>query len=290
MATETIVGQGQYRYAIDKRWGRGADGVPAFGLVSGVACDSQDNVYVFQRTPDPGVLVFTPEGRLLRRWGEGRFRHPHGIWISPRDELLLTDRETHLVTRWTTDGRLLQQWGTPDRPGAAGAPFNEPTHAIEAPDGEVYVSDGYGQDRVHRFAPDGRLLASWGEPGTGAGQFHLPHDIWLDSRGRLLVCDRTNQRIQQFDRAGRYLGEWAGWNVPQQLFERDGVLYLVEGGPRVTIMTLDGEPLAQWGSRGDGPEQFTDSPHGVWVDTRGDVYVSEVTSHNKLQKCVRVGR
>ncbi len=290
MAMETaIVGQGPFTYEVDNRWGRGEGGVAAFGLVSGIACDSQDRVYVFNRLPNPAVLVFDRAGRLLTRWGEGQFRHPHGIWISPSDELYLTDRETHLVSRWTFEGKLLQQWGTPNRPGAPGEPFNEPTHAVVTPDGDLYVSDGYGQSRVHRFAADGRLLTSWGEPGSGPGQFNLPHDVWVDSRDRVLVCDRPNERIQHFDRDGRYLGEWRDLRVPQQVFERYGVLYLAEGGPRVTLMTLDGDTLAQWGSHGDRPEQFTDSPHGIWVDSRGDIYVSEVTSHDKLQKFIRTG-
>ncbi len=286
MAT-TIVGSGEHTYEVDKGWGRRAGGVPAFGLVSGVACDSQDRVYVFNRLPTAEMLVFDPDGRLLSRWGEGQFRHPHGVWMSPRDELYLTDRDTHLVTKWTIDGKLLQSWGTPDRPGAPGMPFNQPTRAVVAPDGELYVSDGYGQSRVHRFGVDGRLIQSWGEPGTGPGQFNLPHDAWVDPRNRVLVCDRANHRIQQFDRAGRYLGEWSGLPVPQQLFGRDDRLYLADGAPRVAVLSLDGEVLASWGSRGPAPEQFTDSPHSIWADSRGDLYVGEVTSQDKLQKFIR---
>ncbi len=289
METRTIVGSGRYTYEVDKQWGRRAGGVTAFGVVSGIACDSDDRVYVFNRLPDPRVIVLDRDGKLLGAWGVGKFKHPHGIWMSPRDELYLTDRDMHLVTRWSTDGKPLQSWGTPNQPGPPGQPFNQPTRAVVAPDGEMYVSDGYGQRRVHRFAADGTLLASWGEEGTGPGQFALPHDVWVDPRDRVVVCDRENNRIQLFNRQGAYLGEWDDLKAPMQVFVKDDVLYLAEARQQITIMTLDREILTRWGSKGDAPDQFTDSPHSIWVDSRGDIYVSEVTAQNKLQKYVRIG-
>src|SRR5579884_470502 len=198
MEMRTTVGRGAYTYEVDKQWGRRAGGVTAFGLVSGVACDSEDRVYVFNRLPEPRIIVLDRDGRLQDEWGAGQFKHPHGIWMSPHNELYLTDRDTHLVTRWSRDGKLLQSWGTPNQPGPPGQPFNQPTRAVVAPDGEMYVSDGYGQRRVHRFSADGKLKASWGEEGTGPGQFALPHDVWVDPRDRVLVCDRENQRVQHF--------------------------------------------------------------------------------------------
>ena len=284
----TIVGSGPFTYEVDKRWGRGPGGVPELGLVSGVACDSADRVYVFVRLPRAEMLVFDPTGRLLARWGEGQFRHPHGAWMSPRDELYLTDRDAHLVMRWTADGKLLQTWGTPGQTGAPGAPFNQPTRAALAPDGEMYVSDGYGQSRAHRFGADGKLRSSWGQPGSGPGDFGLPHDVWVDPRGRVLVCDRPNNRVQHFDREGRCVGEWAGLEAPQQVFVRGEIAYVAEAGQRITVMSLDGQVLARWGSRGPAPEQFTDSPHSIWVDSRGDVYVGEVVAPDRFQKFIRV--
>jgi DNA-binding beta-propeller fold protein YncE len=284
---KTTVGQGNFSYAVDKHWGRHTGQQSAFGLISGVACDSRDRVYLFNRLPDPRVLVLDRSGNLLNEWGRGQFGHPHGIWISPEDEVYLTDRDTHLVTRWTTDGRLLQSWGTPGQPGAPGQPFNQPTHAFVASDGAMFVSDGYGQRRVHRFGSDGKLERSWGEEGDGPGQFALPHDVWIDERGRVIVCDRENQRIQFFDREGVYLAEWNDLKAPMQVFIRDEIIYLAEAGQQISILTLDGQTLARWGSRGPGDDQFTDSPHSIWVDSRGDVYVSEVTGQDKFQKYVR---
>jgi DNA-binding beta-propeller fold protein YncE len=285
--SRTIVGTGKYTYEAQKRWGRGPGGVAAFGLISGVACDSQDRVYAFNRLPNPRILVLDPNGKLLHEWGAGQFKHPHGIWISPQDELYLTDRDTHLVTRWTTDGKLLQSWGTPDQPGAPGQPFNQPTHAYLTSAGDLFVSDGYGQHRVHRFGKDGKLEVSWGEKGTGPGQFALPHDVWVDPRGRVVVCDRENQRIQFFNRDGVYLSEWNDLKAPMQVFVNDNIMFLAEARQQISILTLDGEVLSRWGSSGPGPDQFTDSPHGIWVDSRGDIYISEVTGQDKFQKYVR---
>jgi sugar lactone lactonase YvrE len=283
---ETIYGGGDYRFQVVPDWGRGPDGVPNLGLVSMVACDAQDRVYVFQRAPEPIMLVFAPEGRLLQRWGEGAFKHPHGVWIGPDQTVYCTDRDTHTVTQWTLDGSLLRTWGTPNQPGAPGAPFNEPTRAFVAPSGDLFVSDGYGQHRVHRFAANGTLLRSWGEQGTGPGQFGWPvHSVWVDRRGRVLIVDRQNGRVQHFTLDGAYTGEWASLLGPNDLYiTPDDTVYLIEGGRRITIMDLDGNILSQWGEQGDGPGQFAASPHSGWVDSRGDLYVGEVTTHNRFQK------
>ena len=283
----TIVGQGAFRYAVDKNWGRGPAGVPSFGLISGVACDSEDRVYVFHRSPDPRVMVFGRDGNFLRSWGEGAFQHPHGIFITLRDEVYLTDRDAHQVTKWTTRGTPIRRWGTNGQAGAPGQPFNQPTHAVEASDGDMYVSDGYGQFRVHRFDPSGYLVHSWGEEGTGPSQFALPHDVWVDSRNRVLVCDRENARVQLFDRSGQYLGEWAGRKNPMQIVERDEILYVAEALQQVSIMDLEGRILSTWGSHGERDDQFTDAPHAIWVDSRGDIYVTEVVAANKIQKFIR---
>src|SRR5690625_3382596 len=98
-----------------------------------------DRVYIFERLRNPRSLVFSADGRLLDTWGEGTFGHPHGIWMSPQETLYCTDRDTHTVTRWTPDGELLQTWGTPGQPGGPGEPFNEPTQAVVAANGDMFV-------------------------------------------------------------------------------------------------------------------------------------------------------
>jgi sugar lactone lactonase YvrE len=280
------VGQGKYTYEVDKEWGRRDGGVAAFGVSQGVSGDSQDRVYVFVRSPRAEILIFDRDGRLLSSWGHGQFEHPHGIWISPKDEMYLTDRDAHVVSKWTLDGKLLRTWGTAGTAGAPGAPFNQPTKAVETPDGELYVSDGYGQFRVHRFDNQGALVHSWGEQGEGPSQFALPHDVYVDERDRVLLCDRENQRVQLFDRAGAYTGEWRELKSPMQIVVRDGVLYMCEGGNRISVRTLDGEMLSGCEYATAAPRK-QNAPHSLWVDSRGDIYVGEVTGENGFQKLVR---
>jgi len=155
------------------------------------------------------------------------------------DTVYLTDRDRQTVTQWTLEGQLLRTWGTPDQPGAPGEPFNEPTRAIVAPNGDLYVSDGYGQHRAHRFAPDGTLIRSWGEKGTGPGQFGWPvHSVHWHPAGKILIVDRENNRVQHFTPEGDYLMEWTDFHVPQDIYiAPEGVLYVAEG--RGTFL-LDG--------------------------------------------------
>jgi DNA-binding beta-propeller fold protein YncE len=293
------VGQGKWTFEVVPGWGRSADR-PQLGLVSGVAGDAADNVYVFQRTPEGLVLVFDREGRLLRTWGQGDFSHAHGIWIghagpgaagptAGQSVALLTDRDLHQVFRYSLDGERLDAWGTAGTPGAPGEPFNQPARAVATPEGEVYVADGYGQHRVHRFDPSGKRLVSWGREGTGPGEFGWPvHDVLPDPRGRLLVADRSNGRIQHFTPDGAYLGEWAGLGAPQQMvLTLEGEVIVAEGTGSIAVLSLDGDLLARWGEKGEAPGQFAASPHSLWLDSRGDLYVGEVTTPDRFQKFVR---
>lgn len=279
-------GQGKYTYEVDKQWGRRDGGLPVFGVSQGVSGDSRDRVYVFVRSPRAEMLVFDRDGRLLSSWGHGQFQHPHGIWIGPKDEVFLTDRDAHVASKWTLDGKLLRTWGTAGRPGAPGAPFNQPTKAVETPDGELYVSDGYGQFRVHRFDKQGNLVHSWGEKGEGPSQFALPHDVYVDERDRVLLCDRENQRVQLFDRSGAFTGEWRELRSPMQIVVRDGVMYMCEGGNRISVRTLDGELISGIEYASAAPRK-QNAPHSIWVDSRGDIYVGEVTGEDGFQKFVR---
>jgi sugar lactone lactonase YvrE len=289
MATK-IYGDGDYRFQVVPDWGRGPGGVSEFGLVSMVSGASDDRVFIFERLPNPRMLVFSPDGKLVDTWGEGIFGHPHGIWMAPDGTLYCTDRDTHTVTHWTQDGELLRTWGTPGQPGAPGEPFNEPTRAMVTASGGLFVSDGYGQRRVHRFAEDGSLIRSWGEPGSGPGQFEWPvHSVWVDSRDRVHIVDRGNNRVQRFTLDGEYLDELTGLTSPNDIFVTpDDIMYLAEGGGLIRIMTLDDEVLSLWGERGEEPGQFSASAHSCWVDSRGDLYVGEVIAHNRFQKFARV--
>jgi DNA-binding beta-propeller fold protein YncE len=255
-----------------------------------MATDSEDRVYVIDREPHPAIVVFDRDGRFLRSWGEDILKVPHAIWINKQDLIYITDCILHTVMTFTLDGRLLSTIGTPDQPGAPGKPFNKPTWAVEGLDNDLYVSDGYGQNYVHRFTRDGRLLHTWGGEGAGPGQFNIPHCVRVDRHGRVLVVDRTNSRIQIFDAEGRFLEAWTHLDAANDLFIDDkNTVYVAETTRRVSILTLDGRILAQWGGEGTAPGLFVDAPHGIWADAHGDLYVCEVPwTPNRIQKYRRV--
>ena len=282
-----VFGAGHYQYEVVENWGRSGER-PKLGLVSSVAVDSQDNVYVFQRSPEAVMLVFDPDGTLKRTWGQDIFVEPHGVWIGPDDTVYTADSLDHTVRCFTGAGELLWTLGTPGQTGSPGLPFNRPTWAVVAPSGELYVSDGYGQNRWHRFDAERRLLNSWGETGSGPGQFLLPHAVWVDRNNRVYVIDRTNHRIQHFTPDGEYLTEWTGMASPNQLFiDRHDTVYIAQGGRRIDVMTLDGTLVCSWGEEGELPGQFRDAPHSIWADSHGDLYISEVMGDDRLQKFVR---
>ena len=283
-----IFGQGTHQYTVHENWWTLPEGWE-FGWVPAVAVDSQDRVYVYSRSEHP-MVVFDRDGNFIDSWGDDILKDAHGIFIDADDNIYCTEREPHVIRKFTTDGELLMTLGTPDVPGADGEPFNLPTDFALGPDGEMYISDGYGNARVHKYSPDGELIKSWGQPGTGPGEFDLPHCVRVDPRNRLMVADRENNRIQFFTLDGEYIEEWGDLLQPDTIYiDDDDLVYIAELGQRVTIMTLDGEVISQWGSeRGSTvPGEFLACPHGIWLDSHGDIYVGEVQADARLQKFIR---
>ncbi|MBN8625245.1 MAG: hypothetical protein J0M17_07140 [Planctomycetes bacterium] len=176
------------------------------GDVAGIAVDSKDRIYLFNRGAHP-VVVLNRDGTFLHAWGQGVFTNPHGASIGPDDSLYLTDNGDHTVRKFTPDGKLLLQIGVPGQPSPpmSNLPFCRCTHTALSPTGDIYVSDGYGNACVHKFSPDGKLLHTWGRPGTREGEFNLPHNICCDEAGLVYVADRENARVPVFDGDGTYL-------------------------------------------------------------------------------------
>ncbi|RKU20091.1 hypothetical protein C6501_00440 [Candidatus Poribacteria bacterium] len=283
-----IFGQGTHQYTVQKDWWTLPDGYE-FGWIPAVAVDSQDRVYVYSRSEHP-MIVFDRDGNFLTSWGDDILKDAHGIFIDTEDNIYCVERETHVMHKFTTEGALLMTLGTMDKPGAEGEPFNLPTDFALGPDGEMFISDGYGNARIHKYSPDGELIKSWGKPGTGPGEFDLPHCVRVDPRNRVMVADRSNNRIQFFTLDGEYIEEWGDLLQPDTIFiDEDDLVYIAELDQRVTIMTLDGEVVSQWGSeRGSTvPGEFLACPHGIWVDSHGDIYVGEVQADARLQKYIR---
>jgi DNA-binding beta-propeller fold protein YncE len=278
-----------------ENWGALPDGM-SFVEATSVAVDTNDDVYVFNRGKHP-VIVFDRAGRFMRTWGEGLFRRAHGITIGPDGTLWLTDDLHHTIRQFTPAGKCLLTIGDPDQPSTlqGGKPFNRPTHvAISPKTGDVYISDGYGNSRVHKYDPKGRHLTSWGEPGTDPGCFNLPHNIATDAAGLVYVADRENHRVQIFDPNGGYLGQWNNLHRPCGLAAdaRLGDIFFVGElpshlavnkdvpnlGARVSILSIKGQLLGRIGGRfaGEKPGEFV-APHGCAVDSHGDLYVAEVS-------------
>ncbi|PYM32328.1 MAG: hypothetical protein DME15_14445 [Candidatus Rokuibacteriota bacterium] len=276
-ATGLVVGTGDFLYDVFRPWGV----LPAgwtFGLISHVAVDSRDRVYFYQRK-DPPVLVFDSDGNFLTAWGGGRLRDAHGIYVGPDDHIYVCNRDEHEVLKLTPEGRVALALGQRGRPSLQ-APFNHPADVAVAPNGEIYVADGYGNSAIHRFSPEGEHLRSWGAPGAGRGQFTTPHGIWVDVRERVLVADRENNRVQLFSPEGDFYGEWADLYHPMDIYvDRVGTIYVTDQIPRITMYSADGRILA----RG---RPVTLGAHGVWGDSRGNLYLAEV-GVNQVTKLAR---
>jgi hypothetical protein len=289
------LGTGDHLFLADEgEWGDLPEGFELVD-VGGVAVDRDDRVYVFNRGAHP-MVVLDRAGKLVDSWGEGLFTRPHGLHMGPDNTLYCTDDGDHTVRRCTLEGKVLLEIGVPGKPAGfmSGLPFRRCTHTALSPDGEIYVSDGYNNARVHKYSPDGALLLSWGEPGVGEGQFNLPHNICCDRDGWVYVADRENHRVQVFDGAGRFETQWHNLHRPSALGMGPGpepLFYVGECGPalefsrgapnlgpRVSIVSRQGELVTRLGkepTRGIEAGQFI-SPHGICVDSRGDLYVGEV--------------
>jgi hypothetical protein len=285
------IGEGKFTYEVEENWARLPEGW-AFGWIPAVACDSRDRVFVYSRSEHP-LVVFDADGAFLESWGEDVLQDAHGIYIDAEDNVFCTERNTHCVHKFSRTGELLMTLGAPGVQGAHdGDPFRLPTDLAIASTGELFVSDGYGNARVHKYTSDGTLIKSWGEWGAGPGQFELSHCVRVDRYDRVWVCDRTNNRIQIFDLEGVFLEEWPGLAHPDTIFfdPNDDVVYVAELDQQVSIFDFDRNLLAQWGGRqpSERPGEFRACPHGIWADSRGDLYVGEVQTDGRIQKFRRV--
>ena len=285
------VGSGEFTYDVLDNWAKTPDGW-SIGQAE-PACDSQDRVYVFNRGDHP-LMIFDRDGNFLNEWGREYLTDAHGIFISGEDHVYLPVRESHAIVKCTLDGKPLMTMGVWDAPSDTGGarpdgtmwkaagPFNRCTDIALAPNGDLFVSDGYANSRVHRFSPDGRLLHSWGRPGKrGPGEFHIPHGIWVHWDGRVLVCDRENNRIQIFTGEGEYLDMWTDLARPCDIYvDPDGIAYVVELDAFLTVLNMDGEVLAKIDIGGSGG-------HAVWADSHGDLYIGHNQEGSRLVKLVR---
>ena len=316
MTDESVLGSGDFRYRPAPNWETLPPGYK-WREVAAVAVDGSDNVYVFNRGEHP-MMVFDSDGNFIKSWGEGVFTRAHGVSLGPDNTLYCSDDGDHTVRQCTLDGKVLMTLGVPGEPAPlfSGDPFNRCTHtALDPKTGDIYVSDGYGNSRVHKYSPDGKILFSWGAPGTDPGEFSIAHNIVTDADGYVYVADRENHRIQIFDSNGRFEEQWPNVHRPCALYiSREQHIYVGELGwgmsvqrnvpnigPRVSVLDRRGNTLARLGSGyGLGEGQFI-SPHGICIDSANNIYVGEVAHTNisnsgetppdnlrTLQKLVRI--
>ena len=317
MANAVRVGSGRFTYDVVEGFEKLPPGY-SWTDAAAVAVDSQDRVYVFNRGDHP-MIVFDRDGNFLSSWGEGVFSRAHGVTAGPDDTLYCADDGDHTIRQCTLDGKVLMTLGVPGEPAKyqSGDPFNRCTDvAVDPKTGDLYVSDGYGNSRVHKYSPDGKLLFSWGGPGTDPGEFNIVHNIATDRDGWVYVADRENHRVQIFDSNGKFETQWVNMHRPCTIYISDeqhvyvGELgwgmsvnrELPNIGPRISVYDTSGKRLARIGNMGMGtmPGQFI-APHGMCLDSRGDLYMGEVAWTNKnnlglpadgvrsFQKLARVG-
>jgi peptidylglycine monooxygenase len=266
-ASALNVGFGEQAYRVIRPFGTLPPDVK-FGMISKCAVSSRGQLHICQRS-DPPVIVFDPDGKFVRAFGHGQIADSHGIAILSGDRVMVVDRDSHQLLCFDPQGKLLFTLG--DRGHAHfQAPFNHPTDVAEAPDGDLYVSDGYGNTMVHRFSADGKLKRSWGGPGSGPGQFTTPHGIKVLADGRVLVGDRENNRVQVFDLDGGYLAEWRGFYHPMEIHVDAGrsLIYVSDQVPRVTALTLEGRPVGAC-------KPVLAQGHGMSGDRAGNLYFVE---------------
>ena len=199
---------------------------PIEGLVSWVASDKKGLIYLLQRgdQADP-VIVVDRNGKIVRSWGKGMYTTPHAIRIDPQGNVWTTDAASSMVYEFSPEGKKLMEIEVGGQPTPCGA-FCSTTDIAFAPNGHLFISDGYRNARILEYTADGKKIREWGKAGTGPGEFRLPHSIQIDENGIIYVADRENGRIQQFDLQGKYLGEWSKYGKTFGLKLDKGAIWL----------------------------------------------------------------
>lgn len=280
--------------------------------IGAVAVDAQDNLYVCVRGGDTPLVVFDREGTFLRGLGrEMGVVNPHCVRVDPQNNIWLIDCARHIVYKMDQEGEVLMTLGKIDQPSwdsgvingdyrtiqRPGSPFNGPARLAIAPDGDLYVADGYHNCCVHHFSPDGTLLHSWGAPGDAPGSFCVVHSVFVDPENKdVYVADRENRRVQIFTSEGMLKAIWPDLHRPTDICIHDGYVYVSELGEflftdaiqydyhihrhhsQVRVFTKDGVEVGQIGSEEIGAPGTFFAAHCLCLDSRGDLYVGEVNN------------
>jgi peptidylglycine monooxygenase len=258
---------GGERYLVDRDWIEWSEASPK-GFVSQVAVDSHGNLFLVNRG-NPVIQVFDPDGKLVRQLSSDVLSHGHGIFIATDDSVFIVDSDRHCVHKFDSDLQHVLTIGRQDYP-TYGEPFNHPTDVGVSADGHIFVSDGYGNSHIHKFAPSGEHLKTWGGSGDEDGQFSNPHSIWVTHDNSILVADRENNRVERFSPDGARLGTFCRAHHPTEICQAaSGIVYVTDLTPRISAYSAEGELLGRC-------RTFGAIGHGVCTDHRGDIYIADM--------------
>ncbi|HWK55171.1 MAG TPA: hypothetical protein VNR18_12420 [Hyphomicrobiales bacterium] len=267
----------QPAYQVDDAWAQVPDGDWG-GSTSWVAPDGQGHVVVMVRAA-PYFRVFERDGTFVRAWGETpQFRNAHSILFDSEGFMWATDPGNHVVYKFNPMGEVVMTLGQFGEAGdnSSTTLFNQPNHVAIGPDGDIYVSDGYGNARIVQFAPDGRFIRIiGGTQGAAEGELQLPHGIALDSQGRLLVNDSDNKRISVFDQSGNFLEAWPFPSRGGLVVGADDTVYVSDVNAGAVNIMRNGELI----------DTITVDirPHGLSVDSDGSIYVADAMARQVLK-------
>jgi hypothetical protein len=267
---QLIVALGDRLYRVERPFGSWPRNT---GFVTDVAVDPRGHVFVMLRHDplvhpnDPRIIELAPDGAYLSGWGGDLIADSHMLTVDATGRILAVDRDTHEVIICSPTGERLGGLG---QRGVPLAPFNHPTDVHVSAWGEIYVSDGYAASRVHRFDAAGTLMSTWGSHGSGEDQFGWPHAIWTFADGRVVVVDRTANRVQVFDREGRHLESWGGFYQPVAIWGDD------EGCAYVSDMVPSLQKLGPKGQRLGRCRPMLNGAHGIFGTPDGDILLAEV--------------
>jgi DNA-binding beta-propeller fold protein YncE len=305
---KSLIGNNTHLYEVADDWGKLPEGI-SYGYTHGVCVDSNDNVYVHNTSKD-AVVVFDREGQFLTSWGSEFEGGAHGFYLHQENDgseyLYITDTKRALMVKTTLEGEVLLEVGAPDRPDLYDSdhPYI-PTDVCVAPNGDIYVSDGYGQYYVHQFEASGNYIRTWGGKGSESGLLIEPHGISINLRGsdpEIYVADRRNNRIQVFTLDGQHK-RFVDHNLdlPCSFYFWGDEVYIPDLNSRLTILDKDDRLITHLGEDQQAykqkgwpnlpksyyrPDKFS-SPHGVCVDSHGDVYLVEWISDGRVTKLIR---
>jgi hypothetical protein len=298
-AGQSKTAEGLQGFKVDPAWPKKPANI-TWGDVSGVAVDAKDNVWVFTRSA-PNLQVYSPDGELLKTWPDLEHKWAHHIKFDGEGNVWLSDAGLHTVRKFTPEGKLLLTLGTPGVAGVDETHMNKPTDMAITPAGDVFVSDGYGNNRVVHFDKNGRFVKEWGKLGAGPGEFNLPHAICMDSKGRIYVGDRSNARIQVFDQSGAFLDQWRNlivtwglWITPKDEIWACGTSPSLNppGTPPTDQVFMrfatSGKLLELWCPKlGQEKPGETDWVHAVAMDSKGNLYAGDIKG-KRVQKFIAV--